>query len=71
MDNWGQVQKLTASNAENGDNFGNSVAISGDTVVVGAYIADGAGGPHSEQGATYVFVLQPVQIYLPLVLQNY
>jgi len=33
-DNWGEVQKLTASDGEAGDEFGDSVAISGDTVVV-------------------------------------
>ena len=42
-DNWGEVKKLTASDAENVDYFGGSVAISGDTVVVGAYREDGAG----------------------------
>ena len=36
-DNWGQVKKLTASDVEVEDRFGNSVAISGDTIVVGAY----------------------------------
>ncbi len=36
-DNWGQVKKLTLSDAETEDRFGNSVAIDGDTVVVGAY----------------------------------
>ena len=42
-DSWGQVRKLAASDAENGDHFGNSVAISGDTVVVGALAEDGVG----------------------------
>ena len=42
-DNWGQVKKLTASDAADEDHFGRSVAISGDTVVVGAYGEDGAG----------------------------
>jgi hypothetical protein len=45
--------------------FGRSVSISGDTVVVGAYGADGAG---SDQGAAYIYnVLQPYRIYLPLI----
>ncbi|MBN1814904.1 MAG: FG-GAP repeat protein, partial [Anaerolineae bacterium] len=48
-DNWGQVKKLTASDAADGDWFGDSVAISGDTVVVGAGSADG------ERGAAYVY----------------
>ena len=67
-DNWGEVTKLTASDGADDDCFGISVAISGDTVVVGAYLEDGAG---YNRGAAYVFVLQPVHnIYLPLVLKN-
>lgn len=52
MDNWGQVIRLTASNAEELDKFGNSVSISGDTIVVGASGEDGAG---DNCGAAYVF----------------
>ena len=52
-DNWGQVPKLTAgSYAEDKGYFGGSVAISGDTVVVGAYRED---GPGLDRGAAYVF----------------
>ncbi|MCI0856518.1 MAG: hypothetical protein J4N98_07495 [Chloroflexi bacterium] len=51
-DNWGEVTKLTASDAQTGDQFGESVAVSGDTVVVGAHHED-AGG--SDAGAVYVF----------------
>ena len=51
-DNWGEVKKLTASDAEAGDHFGKSVAISGDTVLVGADLED-AGG--TDAGAAYVF----------------
>ena len=36
-ENWGQVQKLTASDPANYASFGSSVAINADTVVVGAY----------------------------------
>jgi hypothetical protein len=50
--NWGEVTKLTASDAEANDRFGGSVAISGDTVVVGASWKDGAG---TARGAVYVF----------------
>ena len=52
-DNWGQVQKLTASDTGDDDYFGRSVAISGDTVVVGAWGENGAGG--DDRGAAYVF----------------
>jgi hypothetical protein len=51
-DNWGVVLKLTASDAQDGDQFGNSVAISGDNVVVGAHYEDGVG---TSRGAAYVF----------------
>ena len=40
-DNWGEVKKLTASDAQAGDEFGASVAVSGGTVVVGARDEDG------------------------------
>jgi uncharacterized repeat protein (TIGR01451 family) len=46
---WGQVKKLTASDGALDDNFGASVALSGDTLVVGAY------GKSSFTGAAYVF----------------
>ncbi|MDM8542978.1 choice-of-anchor D domain-containing protein [Desulfococcaceae bacterium HSG9] len=51
-DNWGQTAKLTAADAAAGDNFGYSVAVSGDTAVVGAYANDDAG---TESGSAYVF----------------
>ncbi len=34
--NWGQVKKIVASDAEQGDGVGEKVAISGDVAVVGA-----------------------------------
>ena len=51
---WSQQQKLEASDAEDGDGFGLSVTISGDTVVISAAIDDGAAG--ADQGSAYVFV---------------
>ena len=51
-DNWGQVRTLLPADAEDEDWFGVSVAISGDTVVVGADGEDGAG---IDRGAAYVF----------------
>jgi hypothetical protein len=55
-DAWGLVQKLTASDATEYDSFGSSVAISGDTIVVGAENA-GSGGIFSPppSGSAYVF----------------
>ncbi|MCI0576943.1 MAG: FG-GAP repeat protein [Chloroflexi bacterium] len=53
---WGQVAKLTAGDAQAGDNFGWSVAVSGDTAVAGAYQEDGGpGNPLPAAGAAYVF----------------
>lgn len=51
---WSQQQKLTASDGAHGDHFGSSVAINGDTAVVGAPQDDI--GASAEQGAAYVFV---------------
>ncbi|MCI0529390.1 MAG: FG-GAP repeat protein, partial [Nitrospira sp.] len=50
---WTEQQKLTASDAAAGDQFGHSVSISGDTVVVGARFNDDAG---NASGSAYVFV---------------
>ena len=47
-----QTAKLTASNAA-GSEFGNSVSIDGDTIVVGAHYA--TVGANDYQGAAYVF----------------
>jgi hypothetical protein len=46
-----QVAKLTASDAAASDQFGNSVAIDGNTIVIGAY--------GHQQGAVYVFRARP------------
>ena len=62
-----QAAKPSASDAANADYFRGSVAISGDTVVVGASAEDGVG---YDRGAVYLFVLQPYQVHLPLVLRN-
>jgi len=50
---WTQQVKLTAADAAAGDNFGTSVALSGDTAVVGAYGDDDGG---TDSGSAYVFV---------------
>ncbi len=50
---WTQRAELTASDGAAGDNFGYSVAISGNTVVVGAGWAKVGGNTY--QGAVYVF----------------
>ncbi|HJR06826.1 MAG TPA: hypothetical protein VJ842_06185 [Pyrinomonadaceae bacterium] len=50
---WSQQQRLQASDAASNDVFGISVAISGDTVVIGAYFDDNSGG--NEAGSAYIF----------------
>jgi len=52
-DDWIQRAKLIASDAAAWDEFGREVAISGDTVVVGAPKDDDGG---SESGSAYVFI---------------
>ena len=52
-DQWGRVQILVPSDAESGDHIGESVSISGDTIVVGAMLDDHDGG--SQAGSAYVF----------------
>jgi hypothetical protein len=50
---WTQQQKLTAADGATSDFFGDSVAIAGDTVIVGAQ--DDATGANIQQGSAYVF----------------
>ncbi len=53
---WVQQAYLKASNADAGDEFGNSVAIEGDTIVVGAAREDGTSASATyDSGAAYVF----------------
>ena len=52
-DNWGQIAKLTASDAAAGDQFGTSVSISGDYAVVGAPFKDN--GVDADSGSAYIF----------------
>lgn len=52
-DNWGQVAKLVAPDGAYEDVFGHSVAIDGDSVVVGAALA--GGGMSSDPGAAHIF----------------
>lgn len=59
---WSQQAYIKASNTDNGDRFGESVAIDGDTLVVGANQEDSAmanaesNNDASQAGAVYVFV---------------
>jgi hypothetical protein len=49
---WVQQQKLTASDGNAGDRFGQSVFISGDYAIVGAYFDDDKG---TDSGSAYIF----------------
>jgi FG-GAP repeat len=69
--NWTQQAYLKASNTGADDVFGNSVAVSGDTFVAGAYREDssatGMNGDQSDNGAsnsgaTYVFTWVPSEL---------
>lgn len=51
--NWTQQQKLTPSDGDEGDRFGHSVDISGNTVVVGAKWSNPGG--NVDQGSAYVY----------------
>ncbi len=53
LNTWPEQAKLTASDAAAYDNFGSSVAISGDVAIVGAPYADTSG---TFSGSAYVFV---------------
>lgn len=63
MGNWSQQAYLKASNAEGNDNFGQSVGLSGDTSIVGAYREQGDALSSSttpnndayDAGAAYIF----------------
>ena len=52
-ESWTVQAKLTASDAAGGENFGNSVSISGDYAIVGAYEDDDDG---TNSGSAYLFV---------------
>lgn len=51
---WTEQQRLVASDRGDGDSFGGSVAIKGDTIVVGSTGDDV--GTNTDQGSVYVFV---------------
>ena len=58
---WSQYAKLTAYDMQPDDQFGFSVSVSGDHIVVGARYQDGAG---TDAGAAYVFYKFPYSNWL-------
>jgi hypothetical protein len=68
-DNWGQLQKIVASDRAADDYFGRSVAIAGDYIVVGVFMEDedaSGGNTMSNAGSAYVF--KPTSGGLPVDL---
>ena len=72
-----QVAYLKASNTDSGDGFGESVSVSGDTVVVGAFNEDssatGVNGDQSDNsasgsGAAYLFELDLPSVLAPTTI---
>jgi hypothetical protein len=56
-DNWGEVKILSDPNGEPADMFGKSIAIHGETVVIGSPGEDGgAGNPYERAGAAFVYI---------------
>ena len=67
---WAQQTKLTASDGAAYDEFGYSVAVDGDTAIIGAYYDDDNGG---SSGSAYVFTKLSVTsegIFFPVKTQN-
>jgi len=60
-DNWGEVQKITASDTGSGHNFGSSVAIDGGTVVIGE--PRGNKDIYTSSGVAYVFLANCLQTW--------
>ena len=65
---WSQRAKLTAADAAADDSFGNSVALSGDTALVGAAHKTASG--KKEAGAVYVFTRTGTKWSQPVKLRD-
>jgi len=65
---WGQGVKLLASDGASGDHFGRSVAVFGDTAVIGAY-RDADNG--NQSGSAYIFDLSTLSTCLADVNGDY
>ena len=61
---WSLFQKFFLGSSQTGDNFGNAVAISGDRIVIGAYLRDvsrTSGGNttvYQDEGSAYVYAFK-------------
>lgn len=54
-ENWGERQKIPVTAAEAGDNLGGSIAVSGEHIVAGAPLEDGAGNLLDASGGVHLF----------------
>jgi hypothetical protein len=73
IDNWGELAKFRAGDAQDDDLFGWSVSNSGDRIVAGAFGENGGlGDPLAFSGAAYVFEQLSLDhsVNLPVVLQD-
>lgn len=62
---WGQVQKIVASDRQNAASFGNSVSVSGNTILVGAMAEpkdENGGNALGSAGAAYLFLLSNLSV---------
>ena len=66
---WRQGAKLTASDGDALDYFGYSVAVSGNTVLVGAYLDDDENNDLEDSGSAYVFV-EPAEGWVDTTTQT-
>ena len=65
---WTQHTKLVAGDAESNDQFGKSVAISGDYAIVGAWLEDPGDPEVLDAGSAYIFTVSVDDLYLPVQL---
>lgn len=65
---WIQQEKLVASDGASNDRFGDSVALTGDAVLVGAPEDDI--GENMAQGSAYIYDFLTSRIYLPVVIRS-
>ena len=66
---WSQETKLTQPDAADGDEFGEAVAINGETIAVGAPGNDSSRGLAGDYGAVYVFAAEGEGYALEAILQ--
>jgi hypothetical protein len=61
--NWGEVDKLTASDGVSGDRFGSAIDLSSNTILAGA------SADNSFKGSAYIFSITEF-IYLPTIQRD-